>query len=149
MSTSTTNSTGNYSFSLPTDPSKEYYIELVVPTTNTPLSSKDYVGIDDIILNRTSIKSYHYHQYDLNNDNKITVSDIKFLSNIINGSQSWTNNTLLFTSSQWSSLQSTSNLKSTIPGLTGTYTFTPMSGGVTNFYLLSPGFTSQSTLTYP
>lgn len=149
VSTSTTNSTGNYSFSLPTDPSKEYYIEIVIPTTNSTLSSNDYIGIDDVILNRTSLKSYHYHQYDLNNDNKITVSDIKFLSNIINGSQSWTNNTLLFTSSQWSSLQSTSNLKSTIPGLTGTYTFTPTSGGVTNFYLLSPGFTSQSTLTYP
>jgi len=149
VSTSTTNSTGNYSFSLPTDPSKEYYIEVVIPTTNSVLSSNDYIGIDNIVLNKTSLKSFHYHQYDLNNDNKITVSDIKFLSNIINGSQGWSKNTLLFTSQQWSSLQSTSNLKSTIPGLTGTYTFTPTSGGVTNFYLLSPGFTSQSTLTYP
>jgi hypothetical protein len=149
VSTSTTTSTGNYSFSLPTDPSKEYYIEITVPTTNSTLSTKDFVGIDDIILNRTSIKSFHYHLYDLNLDNKITVSDIKHLSNIINGSQPWSNQTLLFTSSQWTSLQGTTNLRPTIPGLVGTYTFTPTSGGVTNFYLLSPGFTNQSTLTYP
>jgi hypothetical protein len=149
VSTSKTNSTGNYSFSLPTDPSKEYYIEVVVPTTNSVLSSNDYVGIDNLVLNRTSVKSFHYHLYDLNSDNKITVSDIKYLSNIINGSQPWSNQTLLFTSSQWTSLQGTINLKPTIPGLVGTYTFTPTSGGVTNFYLLSPGFTNQSTLTYP
>jgi len=55
----------------------------------------------------------------------------------------------LFTSSQWSSLSSgTSNLKSTIPGITTNYTFTPTSGGTTNFYLLSPGYTNQSKLTY-
>jgi hypothetical protein len=149
VSTSKTNSTGNYSFSLPTDPSKEYYIEVTVPTTNSTLSTKDFVGIDDIVLNRTSIKSFHYHLYDFNLDNKITVSDIKHLSNIINGSQPWSNQTLLFTSSQWTSLQGTTNLKPSIPGLVGTYTFTPTSGGVTNFYLLSPGFTNQSTLTYP
>jgi hypothetical protein len=149
VSTSKTNSTGNYSFSLPTDPSKEYYIEITIPTTNSTLSTKDFVGIDDIVLNRTSIKSFHYHLYDFNLDNKITVSDIKHLSNIINGSQPWSNQTLLFTSSQWTSLQGTTNLKPSIPGLVGTYTFTPTSGGVTNFYLLSPGFTNQSTLTYP
>lgn len=149
VSTSTTNSTGNYSFSISTDPSKEYYIEVTVPTTNSILSTNDFVGIDDIVLNRTSIKSFHYHLYDLNLDNKITVSDIKHLSNIINGSQPWSNQTLLFTSSQWTSLQGTTNLKPSIPGLVGTYTFTPTSGGVTNFYLLSPGFTNQSTLTYP
>jgi len=149
VSISKTNSTGYYSFSLPTDPSKEYYIEITIPTTNSTLSTKDFVGIDDIVLNRTSIKSFHYHLYDLNLDNKITVSDIKHLSNIINGSQPWSNQTLLFTSSQWTSLQGTTNLKPSIPGLVGTYTFTPTSGGVTNFYLLSPGFTNQSTLTYP
>jgi hypothetical protein len=149
VATSTTNSTGNYSFYLPTDPSKEYYIEITVPTTNSVLSSKDFVGVDNIVLNRTSLKSYHYHLYDLNNDNKITVSDIKFLSDVVNQIQPWSNQTLLFTSSQWTSLQGTSNLKSTIPGLNGSYTFTPSSGGVTNFYLLSPGFANQSTLTYP
>jgi hypothetical protein len=149
VSTSTTNSTGNYSFSISTDPSKEYYIEIITPTTNDNFSSSDFVGIDDVVLNRTSLKSFHYHQYDLNNDNKITISDLKFLSNILNGSQSWTNQTLLFTSSQWSTLSNgTVSYKSSIPGVTGTFTFTPTSGGVTNFYLLTMGFTNQSLIQY-
>ena len=148
VSTLITNSLGNYSFSIPSDPSKEYYIEVVVPTTNNQLSTNDYVGIDDIILGRTPLKSYHFHQLDLNEDNKITVSDIKFLSLINNGFQSWTNQTILFTSSNWSGLQGTTNLKSTIPGVLGAYTFTPSSGGVTNFYLLTKGFTNQSTIVY-
>ena len=42
----------------------------------------------------------------------------------------------------------TDYLRSSIPGVQSTYTFTPLSGGTTNLYLLSPGFTNQSTLTY-
>jgi hypothetical protein len=54
----------------------------------------------------------------------------------------------MFTSSQWSTLQGTSNLKASIPGITGSYTFTPTNSGTSDFYFLSPGFTNQSTLKY-
>jgi hypothetical protein len=145
--TSVTNINGQYSFSLPTNPSIEWYIEISVPITISVISSSDFVGIDDVVLQRTSTKSFHFHKYDVNNDSKITVGDIFYLANAINGS-SWSNSTLMFTSSQWSTLQGTSNLKASIPGITGSYTFTPTNSGTSDFYFLSPGFTNQSTLKY-
>ena len=98
---------------------------------------------------RNPLKSYHYHQYDLNNDNLITIGDLHYLSGILNGINTWSNVTWLFTSSQWSTLKNnTTNYKSTIPGTTTSYIFTPTSGAVTNIYLLSKGFTNQSSLNY-
>jgi len=144
-----TNVNGEYSFSKTYNPSKEYYIEIDVPTTSSTLDSTDYVGIDDVILMRNPLKSYHYHQYDLNNDNLITIGDLHYLSGILNGINTWSNVTWLFTSSQWSTLKNnTTNYKSTIPGTTTSYIFTPTSGAVTNIYLLSKGFTNQSSLNY-
>ena len=147
-STSITNISGQYSFSLPTNPSIEWYIEVIIPTTTSNLSSADFVGIDDIILQRTPLRSYHYHKYELNGDNNITISDINTIIKRVNG-MSYSKQTLLFTNSQWTTLTtSTTDLRNSIPGVQSTYTFTPLSGGTTNLYLLSPGFTNQSTLTY-
>lgn len=146
--TSITNTSGQYSFSLPTNPSIEWYIEVVIPTTTSNLSSADFVGINDIVLQRTPIRSYHYHKYEVSGDNTITISDIYAIARRING-LNWTKQTLLFTNSQWTSLTTgTGDLRSSIPGIQSSYTFTPTSGGTTNLYLLSPGFTNQSILTY-
>jgi len=140
---------GSYSFTKTYNPSKEYYIEIDIPTTNDSFDSTDFVGIDDVILLRDPLKSFHYHQYDMNNDNTITIGDIHYMAGIINNINTWTNSTLMFTSSQWSTLKNNStNYKSTIPGTTGTYTFTPTSGGVTNIYLLTTGFTKQYNINY-
>jgi len=145
---SITNASGQYSFSLPTNPSIEWYIEVVIPTTTSNLSSADFVGIDDIVLQRTPIKSHHYHKYEVSGDNTITINDIYTIARRING-LGWTKRTLLFTNSQWTSLTTgTGDLRSSIPGTQSSYTFTPTNGGTTNLYLLSPGFTNQSTLTY-
>jgi len=147
--TTTTNSSGDYSFSNSTNSTKSYYIEIVKPTVSTIISTKDFVGISDIVLQKTSIKSYHYHKFDMNTDGNLTISDMQYISSIINGARSFTKTTLLFTQSEWTTLSNgTTNLKSTIPGITTNYTFTPSSGGTTNFYLLSPGYTNQSKLTY-
>jgi hypothetical protein len=84
----------------------------------------------------------------LNNDGKLTVGDVCIVADRINGTP-FTKSTLLFTNSQWTSLNTgTSDLRNTIPGLTTNYTFTPTSGGTSNFYLLSPGYNNQSTLSY-
>ena len=148
QTTSTTNALGQYSFSQPTTNGDEWYIEITIPTTTSNLSSTDFVGVDDIILQRTPIRSYHYHKYELNGDNNITIGDINTIIKRING-LAYTKRTLLFTNTQWTTLTtSTTDLRSSIPGVQSTYTFTPLSGGTTNLYLLSPGFTNQSTLTY-
>lgn len=146
--TSITNASGQYSFSLPTNPSVEWYIEVVVPTVSSNISTADFDGPGDVVLGKVATKSFHYHKYDLNNDSKLTVGDICSVADIINGA-SFIKKTLLFTNTQWTSLSSgTTDLRTTIPGTTGTYTFTPTSGGTTNFYLLSPGYYNQAGLTY-
>jgi len=148
QTTSTTNAQGQYSFSQPIANGDEWYIEVVIPTTTSNLSSADFVGVDDIVLQRTPIRSYHYHKYELNGDNNITIGDINTIIKRVNGT-SYTKRTLLFTNSQWTTLiTGTTDLRSSIPGVQSTYTFTPLNGGTTNLYLLSPGFTNQSTLTY-
>ena len=146
--TSVTNANGQYSFSLPTNPSVEWYIEVVVPTVSSNLSTSDFDGPGDVLLQKTALKPFHYHKYDLNNDNKITVGDVCVIADVINGTP-FTKSTLLFTNTQWTSLNTgSSNLKATIPGTTGTFTFTPTSGGTSNFYLLSPGYYNQAGLSY-
>jgi len=148
QTTSTTNAQGQYSFSQPIANGDEWYIEVVIPTTTSNLSSADFIGVDDIVLQKTPIKSYHYHKYELNNDNNITIGDINTIIKRVNGTP-YTKRTLLFTNSQWTTLTTdTTDLRSSIPGVQATYTFTPLNGGTTNLYLLSPGFTNQSTLTY-
>ena len=146
--TSVTNANGQYSFSLPTNPSVEWYIEVVVPTVSSNLSTSDFDGPGDVLLQKTALKPFHYHKYDLNNDSKITVGDVCVIADVINGTP-FTKSTLLFTNTQWTSLNTgSSNLKATIPGTTGTFTFTPTSGGTSNFYLLSPGYYNLAGLSY-
>jgi hypothetical protein len=146
--TSITNANGQYSFSRPTNPSVEWYIEVVVPTVSSNLSTADFDGPGDVVLGKTALKPFHYHKYDLNNDSKLTVGDICWIADVINGAP-FIKNTLLFTNSQWTSLNTgTADLRSTIPGTTGAFTFTPTSGGTNNFYLLSSGYYNQATLQY-
>jgi hypothetical protein len=148
QTTSTTNTSGQYSFSQSVSNGDEWYIEVIIPTTTSNLSSADFVGIDDIVLQRVPIKSIHYHKYEVSGDNLITINDIYTISKRING-LNYTKRTLLFTESQWVSLNTGSaDLRTSIPGVQNTYTFTPSSGGITNLYILSPGFTNQSNLNY-
>ena len=143
-----TNSSGYYSFSQSTNPATEWYIEVVTPTVSSNLSSSDFDGPADVVLGKVSLKPYHYHKSDLNADGKITVGDVCIVADRINGTP-FTKSTLLFTNTQWTSLNSgTSDLRTTIPGITTSYTFTPTSGGTSNFYLLSPGYYNQALLTY-
>ena len=146
--TSVTNSNGQYSFSQPTNPSVEWYIEVVVPTVTSNLTSADFEGVGDVVTQKVALRPFHYHKYDLNLEGKITTADICIIADRINGAP-FTKSTLFFTNAQWTSLNSgTSDLRTTIPGITTSYTFTPTSGGTSNFYLLSPGYNNQGLLTY-
>ena len=146
--TSVTNASGQYSFSRPTNPSVEWYIEVVVPTVTSNLSTADFDGPADVLLGKTALKPFHFHKYDLSGDGKITVGDICIIADRLNGTP-FTKNTLLFTNTQWTSLNTgTSDLRASIPGINTNFTFTPPSGGTSNFYLLSPGYYNQAGLSY-
>ena len=140
--TSITNVNGQYSFSRPTNPSVEWYIEVVVPTVSSNLSAVDFNGPCNHFANN------FFHKYDLNGEGKITVGDVCVIADRINGTP-FTKSTLLFTNTQWTSLNTgSSDLRGTIPGVQLNYTFTPTSGGTSNFYLLSPGYYNQAGLSY-
>jgi len=143
-----TNSSGQYSFSLPTNPSIEWYIEVTVPTVSSNLTALDLDGPSDVILGKVQQKSYHYHKCDLNGDGQITVGDVCIVADRLNGA-SFTKSTLMFTNSEWISLNSgSSDLRTSIPGLSTNYTYTPTSGGTTYLYIISPGYNNQGTLNY-
>lgn len=145
----TTTSNGSVSYSYAADPSKEYYVEITVPSTTSQISSADYEFLSDVYLGRTNLKSYHYYQWDLNSDGKITVSDLITLVKSVLGIQNWTNETFLFTQSEWTQLNTNStDLRTSIQGNTTTYTLPITSNGTTNLYLLTKGFGNQSSIQY-
>jgi len=148
QATSVTNASGQYSFSQATNPSVEWYIEVVVPTVSSNLSAVDFDGPGDVLLGKTALRPFHFHKYDLNGEGKITVGDVCVIADRINGTP-FTKRTLLFTNTQWTSLNTgSSDLRGTIPGVQLNFTFTPTSGGTSNFYLLSPGYYNQAGLSY-
>jgi hypothetical protein len=148
QSTSQTNSTGQYSHTSTGLSGDEWSLEITIPTTSSNLTSSDFLGIDSVVLQRNTLRSIHFHKYEITGDNSITIGDIYLTSRRIGG-LSYQKRTLLFTQTQWGSLISnTGDQRNTIPGVQSTHTFTPANGGVSNFYLLTPGFTNQQNLVY-
>ena len=142
-----TDSLGNYSFSVPTDPSKEYYIEITATNPVTALTLNDTKECLDISIGKKALTGNHYFVYDVNGDSKITVSDAYQISarrmGIFAG---WTNifTSRLFTKSQFQIIQASStNLKGTYPGVTTLTVNSPTSGGTSDFYLITPGYSSK------
>ena len=142
--TTTTNSLGYYSFNVTSDPSKEYYLEVSSQTPTSVLGTTDTKKIGDYTLKKITVDGLTYQVYDLNNDNKITVSD-KFLLWKKRNSMISTFGTLpvsmIYTSTEYSSIKAAStNVRSTYSGVS-TYKSTKLtSGGTLNLYIISTGF---------
>ena len=143
-----TNSAGYYSFSQPTNPATEWYVQIDAPTPVTTLQTTDMRGVTDVVLGITARKSIHWIQYDVNNDSRISVADAIFINNKRNGgTSSFPYASRLFTVAQFNSLNAgTTDLRSTIPGVTSITINSPVSGTTTaNYYLLAPGYKGQVT----
>ena len=145
-----TNSSGYYSFSQPTNPSVDWYIQYDAITPVTTLQLTDMVEVSKLILGTTPIKSIHYHRYDVNYDGKINIADENYINLRRYGLLSnWITMTpsKLFTPAQYTTLTTnTSDLRSTIPGVLSITINTPVSGGSQNYYLIAPGY--KTTVTY-
>jgi hypothetical protein len=88
--------------------------------------------------------------FDLNNDNKISVSDQYYLFGRKSGRfTTWRTlvpDTRLYTTSQYNSIKAgTTNLRATYPGVTSYSTSTLTSGGTLNYYIIAPGYSGQVT----
>jgi hypothetical protein len=143
-----TNSSGYYSFNETYDPSKEYYIQLDVPSLTQTFSINDGLAISNIVLGKTPINGLTYHRFDLNNDNKITVSDEYMLFSRRAGIRnSWkVPDCRFYTTTQYNAIvSSTGNVRNTYPGVTSVTTSTLTSGGTLNYYLIAPGYSGQVT----
>jgi hypothetical protein len=142
-----TNSSGYYSFSQPSSPAVEWYIQIDAPTPTTTHQITDLRGVTDVVLGNTVRKSIHWLQYDVNNDGKISVSDALFINRKQNGFSTFLYPSRIFTTSQYTSLiNGTTDLRSTIPGVSSITINTPVSGTTTgNYYLIAPGYKGQVT----
>ena len=140
-----TNSAGYYSFSQPTSPAVEWYIQIDAPTPTTALALTDIRAVTDNVLGITTRKSIHWIQYDTNNDGKISVSDALYTNLKKNNMVLFSYPSRIFTPTQYTSLTTgTTDLRSTIPGVTTITISSPVSGTTTgNYYLLAPGYKGQ------
>lgn len=148
-STVYTNSSGYFSYNLASDPSKEYYIKVdVMPVVQT-LSQADANAISSLVVKKTNPNGVSYHQFDLNNDGRITVADEFCLFARKNGIfYTWNLGGIpdcrLYTSAQYSSIASAnSNVRSSYPGVSSITTGTLTSGGTFTYYMIAPGFAGQ------
>lgn len=146
-STSNTDVNGRYSFSVTTNPSIEYYIQIDLPTTSQLLTQSDGKGLGSIILNNGTLNGLDYHRWDLNNDSKITCSDLYYhFGRQSSRFTSWNvlPNSKIYTTTEYNSIKAgTTNLWTTYPGATSVTISTPTSGGSTNYYIISPGYLSK------
>lgn len=140
-----TNSAGYYSFSQPSSPAVEWYLQIDVPTPITTLSSTDVIAPTDIVLSKTARKSIHWNMYDVNNDGKITVSDAYYINKKRYGTAPTWPTTLLYTASQYTALTTgLTDLRSSVIGLSSITINTPVSGTTTgNYYIIAPGYKGQ------
>ena len=142
-----TNINGYYSISEAYDPSKEYYIQVDVPSVTQSLTNTDGLAISNIILGRTTINGLSFHRFDLNNDGKINIADQYYLFGRKAGRfTSWkgVNDTRLYTITEYNAIRNlTGNVRVTYPGLTSITTSTLTSGGTLNLYLITPGYSGK------
>ena len=145
-----TNSSGYYSISESYDPSKEYYLQLDAPNPTTALQTADLIGVTDVLLGKTSRRSIHWHMYDVNGDASITISDAYYINMKRTGLKTaWVSRplTAYYTPTQYTTLlNGTTDLRTSIPGVT-TITITSPTSGTTNgnYYLIAPGYKAQVT----
>ncbi len=143
-----TNSAGQYSISQSTNPATEWYIQIDAVAPTTTLITTDMRAVTDVVLGITARKSIHWIQYDVNNDGRITVSDAIAI-NLKRTLSAFTfpYASRIFTTAQYTSLTAgTTDLRSTIPGVSSITINSPVSGTTTgNYYLLAPGYKGQVT----
>ena len=145
LSTSTTDATGKYSFSNATNPSVEYYITFIPPTPTVPVFL-DGTTASSIVIGNAVTKAVDYYRFDVNGDNRLTVSDTYSImarkSGILN-SFTPIPASRIFTSTEWSTINgSTLNLKVSYLGSQSITISSPISGGTSNYYVTRLGNTN-------
>jgi hypothetical protein len=126
----------------------EWYAEITVVNPTTALSNTDITAICNVVNKRTTFNGIHYYMYDVNNDGKVTISDAYYVNarrwSIFN---SWVDisNSILLTPTQYNVIKATtSNLKTTYPGVSSIVTSTMTASTTANYYIVSPGYSGTT-----
>lgn len=140
----TTIANGAYSFSTALSVNKyDFKLSITVDTVNNPVSL-DAQQFNQKILNQ-SFNSKDYYRMDVNGNSTLSITDVYLIFSKVNGKiGNWPGtvpNYRIFSSSQWTPINSgTTNLTSSYPG-SQTLTITGMTAGsTTNFYIIRTGF---------
>jgi hypothetical protein len=142
LSTTTTDANGKYSITSTRDAtSYDFQLRINTLTILSPIVS-DAKSFNQKVLQQ-SFNSRDYYRMDVNDDNNLSISDVYSIYMKIIG-RSWKSGMVdyrIFTSSEWSTINtSTSNLKSTYPGVQ-TITLSGLSNkGNSNYYLVRTGY---------
>lgn len=140
-----TDSTGKYIINSGLD-INNYQFQIQIPTQPSPgqIPLSDIVYSNGLVLGRNTINSKDYYRFDVNNDGKITISDV--YSIFMKRSGVFTNwgyvpINRIFNLTEYTTINSsTSNLKSSLPGVSNITLNSPINGGTTNYYFFSSGY---------
>jgi hypothetical protein len=142
-----TNSSGYYSISEAYDPSKEYYVEIDAPTRVQAYTTSDIQAVSNIILGKTARNGLLFHRFDVNDDGVISIADKYYVAARKAGIFSkWRTapDVRIFTVSQYNSIvASTTNVRTSYPGVSTHTTGTLTSGGTLNLYIIAPGYSGS------
>jgi hypothetical protein len=144
LSSSTTNSSGAYSFSTQLSANKNDFRIVIGSITVDNPTSTDAQSFTQKVLSQ-SFNSKDYYRMDANGNSTLSITDIFLVYSKANSNLSaWPNSTpayRIFKASDWTPINNgTTNLTSTYPGLQVLTVDALVSGSTTNFYLVRTGF---------
>lgn len=141
LSSTTTNSSGAYSFTTSLGTTKnDFRIIVNSISINNPTVS-DAQTFTQKVLNQ-SFNSKDYYRMDVNGNSTLSITDIFLIYRFMNTSSipSGVPSYRLFTQSEWNAIStSTANLVSSYPGSQSITITNPSSGGSSVFYLIKTG----------
>ena len=132
---------GNYSITTSLDAnSYDFRLEIPTITVSNP-SNSDAIFFNTKILTQ-NFSSVDFYRMDVNDDNKLTISDVFLIFAKINRS-SWIvqpPNYKIFNETEWNTIvNSSSNLKSSVTGSSSILINNLQTSSSTNFYVARPG----------
>ena len=140
-----TDATGKYTINETTNPSIEWYLQLDAPSP-VAISNSDAIAANMKVLNRNFV-SWDYYKFEVNNNTRIGISDVYYIyARKIGKFNSWPPsivNTRIFTAAEYNIItSSTSDLRTTYPGLQSITINSPVSGGSSNYYIINTGISN-------
>jgi hypothetical protein len=143
LSSSTTNSSGSYSFSTQLSSNKNDFRIVIGSITVDNPTVTDAQSFTQKVLSQ-SFNSKDYYRMDANGNSTLSITDIFLVYSKANSNLSaWPNSTpayRIFKASDWTPINNgTTNLTSTYPGLQVLTVDALVSGSTTNFYLVRTG----------